>query len=549
MEKIVRRNAYLAKYRSTGEYVIKIDFDFNYDDLSRVKGLLVRQYHADEYGKYWTTPLTEETLLKLIEWKYTIDSRLTDFLSEQKKLNTFEEVSVPIKIPGLKGKLFPYQGGGVSFLESRNGRALIADEQGLGKTIQALAYLELHPEIRPALIVCPKSVKLNWEREANKWMSNPKVQVIVTSRDKLLKSKEIFIVNYDILNACLPMFAKLHPTILIGDEIQKIKSNTARRTKAFKRIAKTVPHLIALSGTPVMNRPIEIFNAVNLINCNAIPPYWVYVKEFCNAKHNGYGWDFNGSSNTEKLHQMLTSTVMIRRLKKDVLKDLPNKIYSIVPMEIDNENEYFKAENHFISYIKETKGQIAAIKAAGAEVLTQIESLKQLAVIGKLNESIEWIKDFLEGNQKLVIFAVHKFVIDTLMTAFPDISVKIDGSVNMYDRDKAVQSFQNDPKIKLFVGNIQAAGVGITLTAASNVIVLEYPWSPSEIDQAIDRLHRIGQKESVTVHYLLANGTIEERIAKLLDHKRKVVTSILDGQAVEQESLLSELLKEYRNSN
>ena len=236
---------------------------------------------------------------------------------------------------------------------------------------------------------------------------------------------------------------------------------------------------------------------------------------------------------------------MIRRKKIDVLKDLPEKVYSYIPVELSNAKEYLHAEDDFIQWLKETKGSEAVRRTGQVMALAKIEALKQLAVKGKLKQAMEWIYNFLQSGKKLVVFATHHFVIDALIAEFPNISVCIDGRVSMSDRQKAVDSFQNDSNIQLFIGNIEAAGVGITLTAASDAVFLELPWTPGKLVQASDRIHRIGQKFSVTIYFLLSANTIEEKIAKLLDNKLKVVTAVLDGQDVPDESLLSELMKSY----
>ncbi len=414
-------------------------------------------------------------------------------------------------------------------------------------TAQSLAYLQLHPELRPAIVVCPASLKLNWAKEANMWMTKPKIQILSGENPSVPLVGEIIIINYDVLPFWANALSKIKAKVLITDECHYYKNNAANRTKAVKKLGKSIPHVIALSGTPIINRPVEMFNALKFIDNMLFTNFWEYAQTYCNARHNGFGWDFSGSSNTEELHQKLTSSIMIRRKKADVLKDLPDKMYSFVPMELDNERDYRRAENDFIGYIKDTKGAAAASKASNAEILAQIETLKQLAVKGSLKQAIEWIENFIETDGKLVVFAVHKFVIDALMEAFPGIAVKIDGSISNENRQKSVEEFQNNDKIRLFFGNIQAAGVGITLTAASKVAILEFPWSPGALDQAIDRVHRIGQKDSVTAYYLVAPGTIVEKIAYMLDSKRKVLDAVLDGKVTEEDSLLSEIMNEYLN--
>src|SRR5690606_31128859 len=165
-------------------------------------------------------------------------------------------------------------------------------------------------------------------------------------------------------------------------------------------------HVIALTGTPIVNRPIEGFNIFQILDRNLFPNFWTYVHRYCDARHNGWGWDFSGATNKEELNQILTSTIMIRRRKADVLKDLPEKLYSFVPMELDNEKEYRTAEAEFIEYLRNVKGKEAAEKAKKAEHLVKIEELKQLAVKGKMKQAISWIKDFIEDGNKLVVFAV-----------------------------------------------------------------------------------------------------------------------------------------------
>jgi SWI/SNF-related matrix-associated actin-dependent regulator 1 of chromatin subfamily A len=342
------------------------------------------------------------------------------------------------------------------------------------------------------------------------------------------------------------MLRKVKPKVLITDECHYYKSNPAQRTKAIKLLAKGIPYMIALSGTPVLNRPIEIYNAWKLIDPSTCPEWNLFTERYCNRRNTGFGWDISGHSHTDELNRILMETIMIRRLKADVLPDLPSKVFSFVPVQLNNEDIYRAAEADFIAFVQETKGKEAARRASNAKAFAEIEGLKQLCMNGKLEQSIAWIKNFLEvTEEKLVVFAVHRFVIDALMNEFKNIAVKIDGSVKISDRQKAVEDFQKNDNIRLFIGNIKAAGVGITLTASSKVAFLELPWTPGELVQAEDRVHRIGQKESVTIYYLLASDTIEEKIAHLLDSKKQVLDSVLDGKDSDQETLFRELMNMY----
>ncbi len=525
----------------------QMEIRFPYDErlLKLVRDIPGRRFNTEK--KFWTAPVNPDAVQKLKEAGFEIDPELTKLLQPEQEQPTGKQ-SEEIEVPGLKRELFPFQRKGVAFIEAKGGRALIGDEMGLGKTIQALAWLELHPEKRPAIILCPAHLKLNWVKEIAKTLPGQQnVQVIQGTKPYPITGS-IVIINYDILNQWVDVLKAINPQVLVFDEAHYIKNSSAQRTKATKKLAKGIPHVIALTGTPIVNRPVEGFNIVQILNKAVFPDFWSFAHRYCGARHNGFGWDFSGATNKEELHHILTSTVMIRRKKADVLKDLPEKLYSYMPMELENQNEYRAAELDFIRYLRQVKGDEAASKAGNAEHLVKIEALKQLAVRGKLKQAIDWIHDFItsgNGDSKLVVFAIHRAVIDTLMSEFKDTAVKVDGSCSAEQRDKAVEKFQNDPETKLFVGNIRAAGTGLTLTAASSVAFLELPWTPGELVQAEDRCHRIGQKDTVNVYYLLADGTIEYRIAQMLDEKRSVVNAVVDGEEVEEKSLLTALIEGY----
>lgn len=528
-----------------GKPRIKITFSFDWDLLNKVKTLPNRRYENDNpKDKYWTCTLCVEAVKSLQGWGFELDEELQDFVLS-KKLNV--QSLDGIEVPGLKMELYPFQKKGVAFVEAKGGRALIGDCMGLGKTAQSLAWLQLHPEKRPVIIVVPASLKLNWEREIGMWLPDPRVQILYGTKGDGPITGDFVIINYDILHPWLSVLLELKPQVLITDECHYWKSNSAKRTQAVKRLGRHIPHVLALSGTPIVNRPIEFYNAIKLIDPTIVSTKWDYAFKYCGAHHNGFAWNFNGASNTEELHALLTNTIMIRRKKEHVLSELPPKVRSIVPVDINTREEYEGAERDFLSWVAETRGMEAAKKASNAEVFTKIEALKQIAVRGKLDNCIQWIKDFLEVEEKLVVFATHRLTIDALMEAFKIGTVRVDGTITGGARDEAVRRFQEERTTRLFVGNIKAAGVGITLTAASSVVFLELGWSPGEHHQAEDRIHRIGQTaQSINVYYLLATGTIEEKIAKLLDHKRRVVNRVLDGTGVDDESLLGQLLKEYK---
>jgi SWI/SNF-related matrix-associated actin-dependent regulator 1 of chromatin subfamily A len=512
---------------------IRIDHPDEVPLLMQIKDIPGRQY----FQTFWTIPLSYDAIERLQKMDYAIDEDLQKYLQKAK-----EKKNETYVIEGLKGCPRQFQNEGLTFVEYRDGKALITDEMGLGKSLQALMYVQRHRDKIPVVIVCTASLKLNWQREIEKWLPETNIEII-SGIKKYETTGDILIINYDILWYWIYTLQKRNPQILIADECHKVKNDDARRTKAIKRIAKTVPHIIGLSGTPIQNRPDEIFNAIELVYPGLFQSRYIFRQRYCMPSKQGYGWDFKGQSRADELYEKL-KIVMIRRLKKDVLTELSDKIYSFVPMVLENEKEYFEAEKDFIAYVRKEKGHEQAEKIRVAEALVKVEGLKQLVVKGKLKQCIDWIKDFLESDEKLVVFCTHRFVVDALMKEFKD-AVKVDGSVSTIQRQKAVDDFQNG-NAKLFIGNMQAAGDGITLTSASNLVFLELGWSPSTMDQASDRIHRIGQKDSCNIYYLLASGTIEERIAKLLDKKRLIIDAVLDGKETEQESLLFELMNSYK---
>lgn len=539
-ERIKTEKLAILAETGSGERVIKITFPYNFSLHQRVGTLDGARFVRNV--PCWVAKVSLESIRKLEEWGFILSNTLFDILREAGT----ERDNLAKSIPGFKGVLYPYQSAGVQFIERRNGRALIADEMGLGKTIQALAWLQMHPELRPALVIAPKSLKINWQREAERWMTNPDVEILYGTTPYDARGS-ILIINYDLLHAWMHELRSMNLKVIVMDECHNVKNNAARRTRAMKLISKNVDHIIALSGTPVINRPIEMYNTIHMIRHDLFTSRQAFADRYCKPTFTRHGWDFSGSERPQELHNILVTSIMIRRKKSEVLRDLPPKVYSFVPFKLAHNGEYRAAEQDFIKYLQETHGDEHAEKAKRAIFLVQIETMKQLVVKEKLTAVCEWIEDFLEVENKLVLFTTHRATVDYLMNKFPSISVKHDGASSDTQKDEAVTRFQNDPSVRLFIGNVKSAGEGITLTASSNVAFVELPWTAKELDQCADRCHRIGQKDTVNVYYLLAEDTIEDRIAKIIDRKRKITDALLDGKESERDTLLSEIIKSYRD--
>jgi len=568
---------------------IQIFFPYDQTTITRIKTLSGRRF-SKEPKPHWTAPLSIDTVQQLKEWGFVLGERLEKAISAT-SIQSAEEVYKGLTIDGLKKSPYPFQMEGIAFVESRNGRAAITDEMGLGKTIEVMGYLQMHPETRPALIVVPASLKLNWAREISTWMTDQIVHIISGKPNGgILPVADIYIINYDILAevqvdpcpacqgkktiargepgrppikcfqckgtgkgkkkvSCRQDILDIKPKIVILDECHYIKSQKAQRSLAVMALRKVAEKRIVLSGTPIVNRPVEFFNALHFIAPERFPSFWKYAQKYCGAVYNGYGWDFSGATNTEELHELLTSTIMIRRLKKDVLPDLPPKQRSVIPLPIVNRAKYLKAERDFISYLKGEGVDKEKVRAAGrAETLTKIEGLKQLAAKGKLGSAVEWVRNYLENSNKLVIFTTHQSVLDEMRDELAEFNpVTLDGRSNQLDRQAAVDTFQTNDDCRVFIGNIKAAGVGITLTAADATCFIELGWTPGDHDQAEDRVHRIGQEsDSVNAYYLVAEQTIEEDIADLIDKKRVVLTKVLDGEDVDEGSMLGALISAFQ---
>ena len=429
-------------------------------------------------------------------------------------------------------EMMDFQKAGLAFVDGAGGNAMIADQPGLGKTCQSLAYLALHPALRPAVIICPASLKLNWEREAEMWLeTDDTIEVINGGKIKPL-SGDIVIINYDILSKQLPVLKGYDPRILIFDESHSIKNSKSARSKAAAKLAKSVPHKILLTGTPILNRPAELWNQLCIIAPERYnsKSFFPWHKRFTAAHQLHFGqktvWDFSGASNLKELAESLES-IMIRRTKSEVLPELPAKRRQTLLVSVDNRREYTSAEKDFVKWVTEQKGQAAADRASSVEQLSMVEALRQIAIQGKMKQAIAWISDFLETGEKLVVFATHRATIDSLMKEFSKVAVRLDGGMCAEEKQLSVDRFQGDDGIRLFVGNLQAAGVGITLTAASNVLFVELGWTPSLHEQAEDRTHRIGQKNAVNSYFMIAENTIDEKIVDLLEAKGGITSAAI----------------------
>lgn len=518
------------------------------DKLDAVRNLPNRKWIAD--GSYWLVAdiFGIETLLKMSD--YELDEATKADLKSHNAVKTRSERPDDFEVPGVHGTPYPFQLDGVYLADKANGRLIIGDDMGLGKTVQSLMYLQLHPELRPAVIVVPASVKTHWKRQYRQWLkSNDRIEVLEGQSAKLLPTADVYIINYDILKFWLPLLKQANVKATIADEAHYLKSSKSQRTKAFDSLAKQCEAVLLLTGTAIQNRPAELWKLLNLVNPKAWPKFFDYAHRYCDAKKINIGrgrtaWDFSGASNLPELHDRI-KPYFIRRLKKDVLT-LGEKTRITVPLDVPDS----KLKDYRLAMQAAMQRLIEEGKEDAAQ-LVMFEKAKQAAFEAKFEAVVEWVGNLLESGRKLVLFATHKEAARRLKSAFEDVSVVITGETSQKARNLAVDRFQNDSKCRLLIGNIQAAGVGLTLTAASDVAFVEFDWTPANHQQAEDRVYRIGQDaEAVQAWYLVLPDTIEETIVELLYRKSVVVSAVLDGTTdkLENASIFGEFLEILKSS-
>lgn len=444
-----------------------------------------------------------------------------------------------------RDNLFPFQLEAVSRIERQNGRALLAFDMGLGKTVISLSYLRRNPEALPAVVVCPAAVKYQWRKESIRWLG---IEPLVIEGRKPFVSERVplVIINYDILPYHLDSLQSLDPKTVIVDECHYISNPRAKRSKAVRSLAYRRPHVLALSGTPMLNRPIELFNTIQMIWPWEWKSRWEYAQRYCNPRWTPWGWKYDGAANIEELHRKLVQSGMIRKRKESVLKELPPKFREAIPLPMENEQEYYMAERDFLAWLASIDPE-AAVRAKRAEGITRIGYLLRLAARLKFPYLMGWINERIEHDLcKMVVFAVHKRMIEMIQKGAKCKSVIVDGSTSGEERQRRIEQFQSDSEVRLFIGQLQAAGMGINLTAANTVVFAEMDWVPSRFLQAEDRAHRIGTGGTVWCYYMIAKDTVEERLCEIIQQKQHVVSSILDGENISELNVYDLLLEHLR---
>ena len=455
----------------------------------------------------------------------------------------------PVPANGLQYR--PFQKGGIAYAATHRD-TLFADEMGLGKTVQAIGVINLDPLARRILIICPATLKLNWKKEFVKWDVKNLSYEVITPKTKKFPAVDAVIINYEQMTKWQVDLRAFKWDVMVIDEAHYIKNpKTSRAQEIFGRkkgrtktkmneetgaeeIIKVLAPLeplsakrrLFLTGTPIVNRPKELWPLIQVLDPDGLGSNFIrYAKRYCGAFKTRFGWDFSGASNLDELQEIMRSKFMVRRLKKDVLKELPAKVRQVLVLEgsdrikglLEKEN---KAYDDYKQCLKD--GEFESIAFA------DMSKVRKEVAIAKIPFILDHVREALEELEKLVLFVYHHEVVDALKAALGNSCVTIDGRTKNEDRQAAVDRFQSDPTCKVFVGTIRAAGVGITLTAASNVIFGELDWVPGNITQSEDRCHRIGQTDTVFVRHLVLEDSLDERMAQILVEKQEVIDKALD---------------------
>lgn len=449
----------------------------------------------------------------------------------------------------------PHQLEGIAHL-NRYSHVLVADEQGVGKTTQALQWF-MQSQCRTLVIVCPASVVgAVWRKECD--ALGITIHIVKTGNDTppvpplQPSERRAVIVSYTMLGgrrsgggeAVKPPLAdylrEWSPDALFIDECQALQDRSSRQSKGVFRLARGIKHIVAMSGTPATKQPADFFPVLNLLWPGEFPSFRPYGVQYCQPTRNFFGgWDYKGATNLDHLNARLVRCGMLRRELSTVMPDILPPVWSMLPVPVSNRAEYAEAVHRFLDWLSRYS-PARAERAAKAEKVTQTGYLQRLATRLSFPAKVAWLRKWMEAHpdKKIAVYAIQKGAIAALRkfaTTFDEagnpistFAACIDGSTR--DREAEVTRFQTDPTCRLFIGQMQAAGSGIPLTACHHLALFEYPWVPATLGQVVARPRRIGQTEQVYIHSLVAAGTIEEKQCRILQERQSTLSSILDGR-------------------
>ena len=517
--------------------------------VSMISRLVSEAWYGENVNEIIIPDSTETVKqLKLIMDRYPLEI-LSKSVWQRKIVKTYapKPTIPPIKLKlkraktgeQFRGKLLNFQKEGLDFLLKSSGNALLADEMGLGKTVQTLSYAATEKQTFPLLVVAPLVTLNNWEREIAKFLKkksrngrivesdSPSVTIIRTGKSHELPKTDIYIINYELLFKRNDDLSKLGLKTIVCDEVHNLRSKTTQKYKAVKKLAAlpSILYRIGLSGTPIYNRGSEIWPIIDIIKPGLLGSFKEFCEYFCYVNEKGKAIVLENKR--ASLRNELQKHVMLRRKKADVLKELKDKVrYKEV---IAADTDYYLEELDKIWKKVEAEQKDAETEfSKSASYNRAIQSERQIAGIAKLPHVINFVKNIMEIEESVVVFCHHKVIHKLLHDSLQEFSpVSIIGGQSDATRQDQIDKFQKGES-KLMIAGIRAGNVGINLTRAKYVIFAELDWSPAIHRQAEDRLHRIGQKNTVFAYYLIGNGTLDDHVANILVDKSYEIDEIMD---------------------
>jgi SWI/SNF-related matrix-associated actin-dependent regulator 1 of chromatin subfamily A len=427
-----------------------------------------------------------------------------------------------------------------------NKKFILADDMGLGKTTSTI-IAALEAGSKKALIICPATLKINWKREIENYSDKT---VFIAESKNFSTESDFVIINYDIIKNFHDTKKKDESQILasnfdlvIVDEAHYIKNATAQRTKLINDIVKKTDRLWLLTGTPMTSRPIDYFNLLSLIDSPVAKNWMAYAIRYCQGYQFNVGgrkvWNVTGASNLEELRDR-TLGLTLRRLKENVL-DLPDKIITPVYLRLKSK-QYEEVMGEYYDWYDKNPEESKSLTVQ----FSKLTKVRQIIADEKIAQTIELAENILEQDKKVIIFCNFTDSLNKITEHFGKAAVKLDGSMSKPERQHSVDQFQDNPKVKVFVGNIKAAGVGITLTSAEAVIMNDLSFLPSDHAQSEDRAYRYGQKNNVLVYYPIFENTIEGIIYDILNNKKQVIATVM-GDNQHPADAAEEILQRINN--
>jgi SWI/SNF-related matrix-associated actin-dependent regulator 1 of chromatin subfamily A len=413
-----------------------------------------------------------------------------------------------------------------------NKKFILADDMGLGKTTSTI-IAALEANSKKVLIICPATLKINWKREIENYSDK---SIYIAEGKNFSTDADFVIINYDIIkNFHDPKkkddseILKANFDLVIVDEAHYIKNGQAQRTKLINDLVKTVDRLWLLTGTPMTSRPMDYFNLLSLVDSPVSKNWMAYAIRYCQGYQFNVGgrkiWNITGASNLDELRERTASTIL-RRLKENVL-DLPDKIITPVYLRLKSKN-YEEVMGEYYDWYDKNPDESKSLTVQ----FSKLTKVRQIIADEKISQTIEIAENIIEQDKKVIIFCNFTDSLNKIIEHFGKSAVKLDGSMSKPERQRSVDEFQDNPKVKVFVGNIKAAGVGITLTSAEAVIMNDLSFLPSDHAQAEDRAYRYGQKNNVLVYYPIFENTIEGVIYDILNNKKQVIATVMGDNQI-----------------